>query len=116
MTMMLRFTQDVLRHYPQIHLACHLAHPRARTNTFHLTDKDIVLLGHLDQDAPMLAGSLARHLGVGSPALSAQLARQLARGMIARRRAHAIAGKSSSRSPRSAPRRWPRPPSSIQGA
>ena len=50
MTMMLRFTQDVLRHYPQIHLACHLAHPRARTNTFHLTDKDIVLLGSKGQE------------------------------------------------------------------
>jgi DNA-binding MarR family transcriptional regulator len=85
MSMILRLTQDVLRHYPQIYLACHLEHPRARTNAFRLTDKDIVLLGHLDHDAPMLAGPLARHLGVGAPALSAQLTRLAARGFIARR-------------------------------
>lgn len=85
MTMILRWTQDVLCHYPQIYLACHLAHPRARTNAYRLSDKDIVLLGHLDRDAPMLAGTLARHLGVGAPALSAQLQRLLARGLITRR-------------------------------
>lgn len=84
MTMILRFTQDVLRHYPQIYLACHLTHPRARTNEFRLTDKDIVLLGHLDHDTPMLAGALARHLGVGAPALSAQVARLEARGYLSR--------------------------------
>ncbi|MEY2877870.1 MAG: hypothetical protein RLZZ15_250 [Verrucomicrobiota bacterium] len=82
--MILRLTQDVLRHYPQVYFACHLAHPRPRTNEFRLTDKDIVLLGHLDHDAPMLAGPLARHLGVGAPALSAQLQRLEARGYLTR--------------------------------
>lgn len=85
MTMILRFTQDILRHYPQIYLACHLVHPRARTNAFHLTDRDIVLLGHLEHDTPMLAGELARHLGVGAPALSAQIRRLEARGYLDRR-------------------------------
>jgi DNA-binding MarR family transcriptional regulator len=82
--MITRFTQDVLRHYPQIYLACHLEHPRARTNRFHLTDKDIVLLGHLDRTTPMLAGQLARHLGVGAPALSAQLQRLELRDYLSR--------------------------------
>ena len=82
--MITRFTQDVLRHYPQIYLACHLEHPRARTNRFRLTDKDIVLLGHLDRTTPMLAGQLARHLGVGAPALSAQLQRLELRDYLSR--------------------------------
>ncbi len=71
--MIRRLTRDVLRHYPQVYLACHLEHTRARTNRFRLTDRDVVLLGHLDETAPVRAGWLARHLGVGSSTLSAQL-------------------------------------------
>jgi DNA-binding MarR family transcriptional regulator len=83
--MISRLTQDVLRHYPQIYHACHLTHPRGRTNRYKLTDKDIVLLGHLDPTTPMLAGPLARHLGIGAPALSAQLQRLEERGYLSRR-------------------------------
>ncbi len=83
--MILRQTQDVLRHYPQIYFACHLEHVRARTNEFRLTDKDVVLLGHLDPDEPMLAGPLARHLGLGAPSLSAHLQRLEKRGFLTRR-------------------------------
>jgi DNA-binding MarR family transcriptional regulator len=82
--MIRRLIRDVLRHYPQIYLACHLEHTRARTNRFHLTDKDVVLLGHLDETEPIRAGRLARHLGVGSSTLSAQLQRLENNGHLTR--------------------------------
>src|SRR4051812_38758898 len=83
--MIRRLSYDVLRHYPQIYLACHLEHTRSRTNEFRLTDKDIVMLGHLDQTVPLGAGRLARHLGIGSPSLSAQLQRLEKSGYVRRK-------------------------------
>jgi DNA-binding MarR family transcriptional regulator len=83
--MITRLTQDVLRHYPQIYHACHLTHPRGRTNRYKLTDKDLVLLGHLDLIVPLLAGPLSRHIGVGSLALSAHIQRLEERGYLSRR-------------------------------
>ncbi len=77
-------TRDVLRHYPQIYFACHLAHTRPRTNRFRLTDKDLVLLGHLDLDEPVHAGPLARHLGVGASTLTAQMQRLETLGYLTR--------------------------------
>src|SRR4051812_48772895 len=82
--MIRRLTDAVLRHYPQVYLACHLEHTRARTNRFHLTDKDVVLLGHLDIDAPLRAGRLARHLGIGSSTLSAHLQKLEQAGYLSR--------------------------------
>lgn len=73
--MIRRLARDVLRHYPQIYLSCHLEHPRARTNAYGLADRDVVLLGHLDEREPMRAGALARHLGIQPSTLSAQLQR-----------------------------------------
>lgn len=78
-------TRDVLRHYPQIYFACHVEHTRARHNPHRLTDRDIVLLGHLDEKQPMRAGRLARHLGVGASTLTAQLQSLQRRGLITRR-------------------------------
>src|ERR1041384_2060902 len=83
--MIRRFTRDVPRHYPQIYLACHLGHPRSRTNFFRLTERDIVLLGHLDEKTPLRAGRLARHLGVNSSTLSAQIQRLEKEGHLTRK-------------------------------
>ncbi len=83
--MIRRLTRDVLRHYPQIYLSCHVAHPRARTNAHHLADRDIVLLGHLDEHAPLNAGLLARHLGIRPSTLSAQIKRLAKLGHLGRR-------------------------------
>ena len=83
--MIRQFTRDVLRHYPQIYFACHLAHTRPRTNKFRLTDKDLVLLGHLDQAEPVNAGPLARHIGVGASTLTAQMQRLESLGYVARK-------------------------------
>jgi DNA-binding MarR family transcriptional regulator len=73
--MLRQLTRDVLRHYPQIYFACHLEHTRARTNPHRLTDKDIVLLGHLDEREPIRAGRLAKHLGIRPSTLTAQMQR-----------------------------------------
>jgi len=83
--MIRRLTREVLRHYPQIYFSCHLEHPRARTNVHQLADRDIVLLGHLDERQPMRAGLLARHLGIRASTLSAQLRSLAARGHLIRR-------------------------------
>ncbi len=77
--------RDVLRHYPQIYFSCHLKHPRARTNAHRLADRDIVLLGHLDDRLPLRAGLLARHLGVRPSTLSAQLQHLESLGYLLRR-------------------------------
>ncbi|HWA25244.1 MAG TPA: MarR family winged helix-turn-helix transcriptional regulator [Lacunisphaera sp.] len=73
--MIRNLARQVLRHYPQIYFACHLAHPRARSNSHGLADRDIVLLGHLDENRPERAGRLARHLGVVASTLTAQVQR-----------------------------------------
>jgi len=83
--MIRRLTRDVLRHYPQIYFACHLEHPRARTNAHRLADRDIVLLGHLDEHEPVGPGLLARHLGIRPSTLSAQLQRLGTLGHLVRR-------------------------------
>jgi DNA-binding MarR family transcriptional regulator len=75
----------VLRHYPQIYLACHVAHPRAASSPSGLSDRDSTVLGHLSESAPMTAADLARHLGIGPSSLSAILARLTARELIERR-------------------------------
>jgi DNA-binding MarR family transcriptional regulator len=82
--MIRHLTRDLLRHYPQIYFACHLEHTRGRTNPHGLIDRDIVLLGHLDERAPLRAGPLARHLGVRPSTLSAQLQRLEKLGHLAR--------------------------------
>ncbi|MBI2813504.1 MAG: MarR family transcriptional regulator [Opitutae bacterium] len=85
--MIRRLTSEILRHYPQIYFACHLEHTRARTNAHRLADRDIVLLGHLDERLPLCAGQLARHLGVRPSTLSAQLQHLESLGHLARRAA-----------------------------
>lgn len=83
--MIRRLTRDVLRHYPQIYFSCHLEHTRARTNENGLADRDIVLLGHLDEREPMSPGLLARHLGIQPSTLSAQLQHLEKLGHLVRR-------------------------------
>lgn len=68
--------------YPQIYLACHVDHKRGRTSSTGISPRDSTLLAHLDERTPTAAASLARHLGIGAPALSAALKRLTARGYI----------------------------------
>src|SRR5262245_56957933 len=77
--------EAVLRHYPQLYLACHAAHPRAASSPSGLSDRDSTVLGHLSESEPMTAADLARHLGIRPSSLSAILNRLTARELIDRR-------------------------------
>ena len=64
--------------YPQIYLACHVDHKRARTTTSGISPRDSSLLAHLDERVGLSPATLARHLSIGAPTLSAAL-KKLAR-------------------------------------
>jgi DNA-binding MarR family transcriptional regulator len=68
--------------YPQIYLACHVDHTRRGGS--RLSPRESMILAHLDEDEPMNAAALARHLGIGAPALSAILKRLVTLGCIVR--------------------------------
>ncbi len=55
--------------------ACHIGHPRARTNEHRLSDRDSSVLAHIGSGHSITARDLARHLGIGAPAMSATLDR-----------------------------------------
>jgi MarR family transcriptional regulator, organic hydroperoxide resistance regulator len=71
--------------YPQIYLACHTRHTRARSTAFRLSARDSSLLVHLDEHEPTRPATLARHMNIGGPALSAAVRRLEQLGYIARR-------------------------------
>jgi len=68
--------------YPQIYLACHSRHSRRRSSSASLSAADSSVLAHLDEREPMRPTALARHLGIGKPALSAAIKRLSAHGFI----------------------------------
>jgi DNA-binding MarR family transcriptional regulator len=72
--------------YPQIYLACHTRHTRARSSAFRLSARDSSLLVHLDETRPTRPAALARHMGVGASTMSATLRRIETLGYLARTR------------------------------
>jgi DNA-binding MarR family transcriptional regulator len=75
----------IQRFYPQIYLACHVDHVRTKSNSHHISSHDSSLLVHLDETVPVLAGELARHLGVGSSTVSAAFERLESLGHLTRK-------------------------------
>lgn len=71
-------------YYPQVFHACHVHHPRARSNAHRLSDRDSSILAHIGSGFARAARDLARHLGIGAPAMSAALKRLEQLGYIAR--------------------------------
>lgn len=77
----------VQRSFPKIYLACHVDHVRTKSNRHHLSAHDSSILTHLDEATPVVAGQLARHLGVSASTLSAALKRLETLGYLVRQSA-----------------------------
>ena len=76
--------QLVQRSYPVIYLACHVDHVRTKSNRHHVSARDSSLLAHLNDEHPVTAGELARHLGITASTLSAALSRLQSLGHVTR--------------------------------
>lgn len=74
---------DVQRFYPQIYLACHTHHVRARSTRWRLSSHDASVLMHLDRETGTSPTDLAKHLGVAASTLSATTGRLLRLGYLA---------------------------------
>jgi DNA-binding MarR family transcriptional regulator len=72
--------------YPQIYFACHTRHVRRASTVTRLSATDSTLLAHLDEEDPVRAMSLAKHLGLAGSTLSAAIARLAALGYVMQRR------------------------------
>ena len=66
---------EIQRLYPQIYLACHVDHVRARSTEWQLSARDSSMLAHLDRKRGTSPRELAAHLGVAASTLSASIAR-----------------------------------------
>lgn len=74
----------IQRAYPQLYLACHVDHVRRKTHG--LSERDAGLLAHLDELAPVSAGGLAKHLGVGPSTITEAVDRLEDQGLVERTR------------------------------
>ncbi|MCK6458985.1 MAG: MarR family transcriptional regulator [Planctomycetes bacterium] len=77
---------EILRLYPRIYHACHVRHARARSTGFALSDRDSMLLGHLDGEVPRNPGDLAEHMGVAPSTMTETIDRLEGLGYVARSR------------------------------
>ena len=77
--------EAVQRAYPQIYLACHAEHVKARSNEFRLSARDSSILAHLDTREPQTANELVAHLGVRASTFSAAIKRLVELGYVKRR-------------------------------
>lgn len=71
--------------YPQIWFACHVEHrTRHHAGGLGLTDRDAGVLAHIavERGEALTASALARHLGIGKPALSQHLKRLQTQGLV----------------------------------
>jgi DNA-binding MarR family transcriptional regulator len=74
----------VFRDYPRIYFACHRKHVRDPKTGDQLSANQVSILDHLDTDAPMMVGDLARHLGVTSATMSIAIGRLVEHGYVTR--------------------------------
>ena len=76
----------VQAYYPRIYLACHIQHMRRTPARANLTESESNLLSHLDEQHPIRASSLARHMGVSRSSMSATIKRLIQLGYVTRAR------------------------------
>jgi DNA-binding MarR family transcriptional regulator len=69
--------------YPRIYLACHIQHLHRTAARANLTETESSLLAHLDEEQPIRASELARHMGVSRSSMSATIKRLMRLGYIA---------------------------------
>lgn len=72
---MRELVSEIQRLYPQIYLACHVDHVRARSTEWRLSARDSSILAHLDRKSGTSPRELAKHLSVAASTLSATIAR-----------------------------------------
>jgi len=72
----------ILALYPQIYLACHARHVRARSSEAALSASDGSLLSHLSEIEPISPRELAKHLGITAGTLSAAVERLAGLGYL----------------------------------
>ena len=77
--------REILAAYPQIYHACHIQHPRRRTNAASLSARESWILGHLDLNRPMSAGALSKHLSLRPSTVSEAIKRLEKLGYVTRR-------------------------------
>lgn len=73
---------EIQRFYPQIYLACHVDHVRARSTEWRLSARDSSILAHLDRKSGTSPRVLAAHLSVAPSTLSAAITRLADLGYI----------------------------------
>jgi DNA-binding MarR family transcriptional regulator len=78
-----RDVRAVQAYYPRIYLACHIQHIHRTPARANLTETESSLLAHLDQQQPIRASELARHMGVSRSSMSATIKRLMQLGYIA---------------------------------
>ena len=79
----------IQRLYPQIYLACHQRHSRARSNEHRVSERDHALLAHLSKEHGLRSSELAKHVGIGRPTMSEAIKRLERLGYAERRRSGA---------------------------
>jgi DNA-binding MarR family transcriptional regulator len=77
--------EAVQRGYPQIYLACHADHVKAKSTEYRLSARDSSILSHLDASLPQTASSLAAHMGVRPSTFSAAIGRLIVLGYATKR-------------------------------
>ena len=77
--------ERVLAAFPQVYYACHVRHPRPGNTEGKVTQRDIMILGHVASGSIGI-GELAKHMGLSLGTLSAAVQSLESRELLLRHR------------------------------